>query len=315
MDATSRQAALIEAAITQGVTAVVITDADLTNGAPRVEYCNPAFCALTGYQAQELSGHRIDMLDGPATDAVGRDEHLRCRVEGRPYRGRLVQYRRDGTTFHAEWLTTPVVDEHGVVAHFASICRDCTAEIEAAQARAQRTVAQARQQGRRPPTTAEASRTDPLTGLLTHDAGATHLREVHEEATRTSRTYSLVLGDVDHFNRITDHHGYRAGDRVLVHVAHLLRHGVRPGDTVMRWSGDTSLVVLPATGLEDGVALARRLRADAAATPDGEIGAITLSFGVATWHPGESVGDVVARADEAMFAARTAGGNRVEWTN
>jgi diguanylate cyclase (GGDEF)-like protein len=82
----------------------------------------------------------------------------------------------------------------------------------------------------------------------------------------------------------------------------------------MRWGGDTSLVVLPATELDEAVAVARRLRADAAATPDGEIGAVTLSIGVATWRPGETMGDVLARVDDAMFAARAAGGNRVEWT-
>jgi diguanylate cyclase (GGDEF)-like protein/PAS domain S-box-containing protein len=314
MDTTTRQAALIEAAITQGVTPLVITDADLSAGAPRVEYCNPAFSALTGYGPHELFGRRLDVLDGPGTATAGRDEHLRCRAEGRVFRGRLVQYRRDGSAFHADWLTTPVLDEHGVVAHFASICRDCSAEVDAEQARSRQVVDQAARQAQRKPTLAEASQTDPLTGLLTHQSGTTHLREVHDEASRASRAYSLLLGDVDHFNRITDHHGYRAGERVLVHVARLLRHGVRPGDTVMRWGGDTSLVVLPATELDEAVAVARRLRADAAATPDGEIGAVTLSIGVATWRPGETMGDVLARVDDAMFAARAAGGNRVEWT-
>lgn len=314
MDTTTRQATLIEAAITQGVTPLVITDADLSAGTPRVEYCNPAFCALTGYAPHELFGRRLDVLDGPGTLIAGRDEHLRCRAEGRVFRGRLVQYRRDGSAFPADWLTTPVLDEHGIVAHFASICRDCTAEVDAEQARTRLVGDQAARQAQRKPTLAEASQTDPLTGLLTHQAGATHLREVHEEASRASRAYSLLLGDVDHFNRITDHHGYRAGERVLVHVARLLRHGVGPGDIVMRWGGDTSLVVLPATELDEAVGLAQRLRADAAATADGEIGAVTLSIGVATWRPGETMGDVLARADDAMFVARAAGGNRVEWT-
>ena len=158
--------------------------------------------------------------------------------------------------------------------------------------------------------------TDALTGLLNRRAFIETIDRERARSDRHSFPLSLLLLDVDHFKRINDQYGHAAGDVVLQGVARVLEAVARRSDYVARWGGEEFVVGLPQTG-EAGARVAgeRVRRAIAAAThklPDVESLQITASVGIASGEAPWSLDALVAAADEAMYAAKARGRNRVE---
>jgi diguanylate cyclase (GGDEF)-like protein len=117
--------------------------------------------------------------------------------------------------------------------------------------------------------------------------------------------------DIDHFKSVNDRLGHLAGDQVLVCVAHLLLEESRELDLVGRWGGEKFLVVCRDTDLSGAAVLAEKLSARIAADPLPLAGPTTCSFGVACLRDDDSIGELITRADAAMYAAKQAGRNRV----
>jgi diguanylate cyclase (GGDEF)-like protein/PAS domain S-box-containing protein len=136
---------------------------------------------------------------------------------------------------------------------------------------------------------------------------------------RAPRPTALILLDADHFKRINDRHGHPGGDAVLRHLGQLLGATFRQVDVVARVGGEEFAVLLPSSSLDGAAAVAERLRQLVASSPvafDGTDIACTISAGVAACD-GEALGlDVLMRrADQALYAAKAGGRNRVErWT-
>jgi two-component system, cell cycle response regulator len=157
--------------------------------------------------------------------------------------------------------------------------------------------------------------TDALTGLLNRRAFLeSTIREV-ARAKRYNDKLSVVLLDVDHFKHINDKRGHAAGDMVLSAVGTLLNRALRTCDIVARWGGEEFVLVLPSTALEGAEQVAERVREllESANIKDGngDIIPVTASFGVAMYATGETLEQVVDRADRAMYLAKSGGRNRV----
>jgi diguanylate cyclase (GGDEF)-like protein len=149
---------------------------------------------------------------------------------------------------------------------------------------------------------------DPLTGLLNRHAFLQRAPELLARQ-RFGEPISLILADLDHFKEVNDRHGHLVGDRVLQAVAECLRSSLRAFDQIYRYGGEELIVLLPAS-LEEAVQTAERLRqAVACARPAGL--PLTVSLGVACARPGETLEGLVARADQALYAAKAAGRDRV----
>ena len=159
--------------------------------------------------------------------------------------------------------------------------------------------------------------TDPLTQTLNRRAMTLRLTAELDRARRYDSVVTLLLLDLDHFKKINDGHGHLVGDEVLREVATLLAHAVRSVDVVARYGGEEFVVVLPETGREGAVAFAERIRERIAEQTFGHgAGArlpITASIGVATFPtPGvDTVEDLFASADAALYRAKADGRNRV----
>ena len=157
--------------------------------------------------------------------------------------------------------------------------------------------------------------TDALTGLSNRRAFIDWATREVARSTRYSDHFSAILLDVDHFKQVNDRHGHAAGDAVLAAVSRLMASIVRTCDVVARWGGEEFVVALPSTSLEGAVLVAERIRATLEAHPiayaAGQTLTVTASFGVAQLEAGETVDLVVDRADRAMYAAKSAGRNRV----
>lgn len=157
---------------------------------------------------------------------------------------------------------------------------------------------------------------DPLTGLLNRREFDRILTEESERAARFGGSLGLVVLDLDHFKLINDRHGHPAGDAVLREVARRLAAQVRSVDRVMRLGGEEFGLVLVQTDRADARRVAERaweaIRAEPVAAGEAPVLAVTASAGVALL-PGDAAtpAALVTAADQALYAAKSAGRDRV----
>ncbi len=159
---------------------------------------------------------------------------------------------------------------------------------------------------------------DGLTGLANRRACEIEMDARWRQSIDGGTPISLLMLDVDHFKLFNDRHGHQEGDRALRAVALAMKDGLlRPGDLVARYGGEEFLAILPGTDAAGALAVAERIRAsveDLAIPHDGHArGFVTVSIGVATLRPlpGDGTAGLVKAADEALYAAKRAGRNRI----
>lgn len=158
--------------------------------------------------------------------------------------------------------------------------------------------------------------TDPLTGLANRAVLERRLNEEFYKAHRYGTALSLLFIDIDEFKSVNDDHGHRVGDQYLKAVSELITSNVRYADLVARYGGEEIVVLLPYTNASAASRLAERLRQLVGAFVIHH-GAIliqrTVSIGIASYPemPMKDAEDVLLAADEAMYAAKRAGRNRV----
>jgi diguanylate cyclase (GGDEF)-like protein len=166
---------------------------------------------------------------------------------------------------------------------------------------------------------------DELTGLPNRRRLISRLEAAAQSSSRGGSGFTVAVLDLDRFKQVNDCHGHQAGDDVLSEFARrataLLRGAdwlVRVDDTVAdigRFGGEEFLAILPDTDLTGAGMAAERLRKEVSDTPfntcDGPV-TCTVSIGVAEHQPGEGVHRTIARADEALYAAKSGGRNRVK---
>ena len=163
---------------------------------------------------------------------------------------------------------------------------------------------------------AAQAKTDALTGLYNWRYFYEILEREVERSRLGSESISLILVDLDMFKVVNDTYGHQMGDRVLCDMGTLICGEARPSDYVARYGGDELAVVLPLAALRDAKRLAERIRERSSNMTFGD-GNFTLeiacSFGVATLGPGDkgSAEALVRMADEALYAAKNSGRNRV----
>lgn len=159
--------------------------------------------------------------------------------------------------------------------------------------------------------------TDPLTKVLNRRALNDRLMSEMERVRRYNTTVSVLLIDIDHFKKINDTYGHLTGDDALVEVAAMLQRVVRAVDVVARYGGEEFVVVLPETGPTGAAAFAERLRelfeSHVFAQSRGQIVRLTTSIGVSSFPAFgiDSVDDLFAAADQALYRAKSEGRNRV----
>lgn len=147
------------------------------------------------------------------------------------------------------------------------------------------------------------SETDALTGIPNRRV---FLERLETAATDASAEFALLMLDLDDFKGLNDEHGHLYGDRVLEHVARILRESVRTTDQVARYGGEEFVVLMPGASLSVAAELAERLRRDVLTlTPT------TISVGCAVRRPGEPAESALRRADDLLLTAKRTGKNSV----
>lgn len=165
----------------------------------------------------------------------------------------------------------------------------------------------------------EMAVTDQLTGLYNRRYLASHLSAMFDRAFWTGRQLALMILDIDHFKRINDTHGHDIGDKVIQEISERIKNSVRGIDLACRYGGEEFLVAMPDTDKNFAGIVAERLRTEISqhkvATNGGrdEI-TVTVSIGISSTEEGpkdDSAQKLIKRADEALYAAKAGGRNRV----
>lgn len=234
--------------------------------------------------------HLLDRLRDAERDGWSLDEGRRMRA--------------DGSSFWGSALIAPLPEREppcGLEADGPAYClilRDITDKREASERRRREAFG------------------DHLTGLANRRA---FFEAAEQELTRSRavpRPTAVITLDADHFKAVNDRYGHPGGDAVLQHLAAILGETFREVDVVARIGGEEFAVLLPSTDLSRAAVVAERLRASVASQVvhfDGERIRYTISAGVASVADGmEGIDPLLKRADQALYAAKRAGRNRVE---
>lgn len=154
--------------------------------------------------------------------------------------------------------------------------------------------------------------TDNLTNLYNRNKLDETLISEVSRANRSSKTFGVILIDIDYFKSVNDTYGHQMGDTVLKEFAHILEVSSRKTDTVGRWGGEEFLIICSETNLEGILTLANKIK-DRIQTYTFSIKEKkTASFGVAIYKKDENVNELIKRADEALYKAKEGGRNKVE---
>lgn len=157
--------------------------------------------------------------------------------------------------------------------------------------------------------------TDGLTGLLNHKEFQRRLDENIEGSRRYRYPVSLLMIDIDHFKHFNDTYGHQTGDQVLKTVGNLIKGYTRAVDVCARYGGEEFAVVLREADMPPAAALAERIRSTIYAYPfkhDGIRSQLSVSIGIASFpQDATSAEDLIKKADEALYAAKRTGRNKV----
>ncbi len=279
--------------------AILITEAEpFDEPGPKILWANPAFYRNTGYAPEEILGKNPRILQGPLTDRSMLDQ-VRAALEAwQSVRGEVLNYRKDGTTYWNEFEIVPVANKDGWYTHWVSVQRNVT----------ERKLMELKLK--------ELASTDFLTELLNRRA---FISAMDDELSRLNRGIESAVGvlmlDLDLFKHVNDHHGHAAGDKVLHHVAELMRTTKRSVDIAGRIGGEEFAILMPGAEVDAVTTFAERLRERVMNDPtyfDNTPIAVTISIGIYILHDASvSPEAALAHADRALYQAKERGRNRV----
>jgi diguanylate cyclase (GGDEF)-like protein/PAS domain S-box-containing protein len=277
--------------------AIYTIDRDL-----RVLSWNPAAERMYGYTAEEMIGQPLAMLypssrkhSGWRSSKARRERLLAGEIEFDEYE--TVRQRKDGTLIQVAASTSPLRDHAGNIIGLVGSLRDIS---ERRRSEAQ---------------LAYLANHDPLTGLFNRSRFEEELATLAARARQHGYEAAVMMLDLDNFKYINETYGHKAGDDIVVSVAHALQDHLRPVDVIARFGGDSFGLLIVDSGVEAARELAERLLGvvrDHEATINGRVMNVTASMGVVIFDGIQaSPEDVLADVDRAMYQSKEKGRNRV----
>ncbi|MCI5212424.1 MAG: diguanylate cyclase, partial [Candidatus Electrothrix sp. ATG2] len=155
------------------------------------------------------------------------------------------------------------------------------------------------------------STTDSLTGLLNRRAIKPLIAKEMHRKKRFNHPVSFLLFDIDRFKQVNDQHGHATGDKVIADIAKAVSALVRKTDNIARWGGEEFAILVTNTGIRHALVLAEKVRKTVMEISFQKIQTVTVSIGVAEYHPDENFQQWYERADRALYKAKRKGRNRV----
>ena len=158
---------------------------------------------------------------------------------------------------------------------------------------------------------------DPVTGMYNRKFVDLHAEHLVEQSFRLAKPMTALLVDIDHFKPVNDTYGMGVGDQVLAGLSKVVVRSIRTADTAARFGGEELLILLPETDLLCASVVADRIRETVQNTPirvEHDINAlnVTVSIGAAQLQNGDSLQELLKRADQSLYTAKQEGRNRVK---
>lgn len=280
----------ISSAVEHIPAAAIITDAE-----GNIEYVNPSFVTLTGYQADEVIGENPRIWQSGQTDQETYKKLWSTLKSGQKWQGEVLNKTKDGQLYWELARISPIENDAGEITHFVAIKEDITARKEKEQQMWQQ------------------AHYDSLTALPNRKLFVKNLEQAITSAQQENTLVAVLYIDLDGFKAINDKHGHAVGDELLVKAAQRLTECVRSSDSVARLGGDEFVITL--ADIDDkkaGQKVAQKVT-QALALPfalERITVSISASVGVALYPQDAGTLDrLVDCADSAMYQAKQAGRN------
>lgn len=281
---------------TKAVNDILIVAVTDPNG--RIIHVNDRFCSISGYGRDELIGQDHRILNSGTHDAAFFADMFRTIRRGATWRGEICNRAKDGSLYWVATTIIPETDRNSRIIRYVA-CRFDITEQKAAQQRLK-----------------ELATRDALTGLLNRHGLESQLSEVLIKAGNTGRAIHVIMLDIDHFKDVNDVNGHDIGDRVLCAIGKRLAASVGRHGFAARLGGDEIAIVLECdSGMATAETLVEQMRMAIRSPID--LGpcsiSVTASFGMACFPvDGQMAGDLIKRADIALYRAKRHGRDRYE---
>ena len=279
-------------AVEQSPVAVIIIDT-----AAAIEYVNPKFVTLTGYESAEAAGRDAGFFHAELASLQEDLPLWQTITSGREWHGEFRCRKKNGELYWASASISPLVDPEGGITHFISFHEDITERKQAEE------------------TIKQMAYFDALTGLPNRHLFNELLQHAMAQAHRQNRILAILFLDLDRFKLINDPLGHTVGDQLLQATAQRLKRCCRrERDTVARRGGDEFIILLPELAdVQEAVRVAQNI-IDAFShifvLPEHEV-FISTCIGISIFpHDGTDTETLIKNADMAMYRAKEYGRNR-----
>lgn len=294
---TKEELELLSRAIDYANDAIAVFRWNVHENAWCIRHVNEMFLVLTGYEIGEVIGRTSDFLVGELTDARQLVTYRAQLLAGEPIRGEFAFYRKDRSLFWTELNGQGLRDVDGAVSHTIIVYRDVTEKHLHEEE-----------------LSFEATH-DPLTGVFNRRFFMRAVDGALQDARTRAVTHGLIFFDLDGFKPVNDEFGHEAGDRLLIELTAAIVARMRSGDVLGRMGGDEFALMLFGCPPDQTEKLAHQVLEvvrNFALIWQGNALRVGASIGAVTLD-GESLGasDALRRADQACYAAKHGGRNRV----
>jgi diguanylate cyclase (GGDEF)-like protein/PAS domain S-box-containing protein len=281
----------------------------------RIVLANSSFSELVGRPVKQLLGAEASKIEwrGPGNTAPTLPWTLALR-DGAPVSGTPLRLETEEGPRSLIVKAAPVLDAKGRPKGAIATVDDVTelerksAALESALSALEKSQQEIRLQNDELQILA---RCDPLTGVSNRRFFLESFETEYEQMRLEGRTICCLMADLDHFKAINDRNGHQEGDDVLRRVADVLKAEVRGSDAICRYGGEEFCIALRDVDIDQATAIAERMRCRVAAPAFARV-AVTVSVGISSSELGAETWDaLVKQADEALYASKASGRNRV----
>lgn len=258
-----------------------------------ISYVNDAFIAHTGYARHEAIGKRSNLLKSDKHAAEFFANLWKTIQQGLIFKDVLINRKKDGSIYYEAQTIAPIINSAHEITGYFSTGKDITQHIKLEEKLSQ------------------LASTDSLTGINNRRHFEELLTKEIARTKRNNNSLALMMFDIDHFKQINDTYGHNVGDNVLQSIANVILFNIRETDVFARWGGEEFILFFPETNEESAEYLGEKLRHAVEHYDFNDVDKVTASFGITLYKQGETSEELIKRADEAMYQAKSAGRNRV----
>ena len=284
-------------AVKHSASSIIITD---INGI--IEYVNPRFCEVTGYSELEAVGQKPNIISSANTHKELHKELWKTILAGDDWHGEVNNSTKSGELYWSMMSISPIMNEEGVISHFVSISEDIT-KYKSKQLKMEK-----------------LAFSDPLTGLANRRLFDDRLNQAIEIINRQNRSsIAIIMLDLDHFKEINDTYGHDVGDLLLKEIAQRLLLSTRKEDTISRFGGDEFILLLQEVSIRLDAQRVAETILQYLSEPvyiGSHTFSITCSLGICIApQDGDTAAKMIKAADLALYQAKIAGRNNIQFYN